>query len=89
MKTAAESTGLTGQDKQGCRSERPATAAPARNIPGATWIDDEAVADTIRVWAPYYGGKLTEAEAVEILMNVKNLVEVLVQAGRKARCKTA
>lgn len=83
MKTASESTGLAGQIEQGCRSERPATAAAARNIPGAAWINDEAVADTIRVWAPYYGGKLTEAEAVEILMNFTNFVDALVQAERK------
>ena len=66
-----------------CHSDRTATAAAARNLPGAAWITDAAVADTIRVWAPYYGGKLTESEAVEILMNVKNLVDALVQAERK------
>lgn len=89
MKTPAEGTGFAGETEQVCRSNRPATAAAARNIPGAAWIDDEAVADTIAVWAPYYGDKLTETEAVEILMNVKNLVEVLIQADRNRRCKTA
>lgn len=89
MKTPAEMTGLVGQNEQVCPSNPRATAAAARNIPGAAWIDDEAVADTIAVWAPYYGGKLTEAEAVEILMNVKNLVDVLIQADRNRRCKTA
>jgi len=83
MKIAANSTGLTGQPEQGCRVDRPATAAAARNLPGAAWITDAAVADTIQVWSPYYGGKLTESEAVEILMNVKNLVDALVQAERK------
>lgn len=80
MTKAAEMTGLTGQPEQGCRWDRPATAAAARNIPGAAWITDEAIADTIRVWAPYYGGKLTESEAVEILMNFMNLIDALVQA---------
>jgi hypothetical protein len=83
MKNPTNPTGLTGQIEQGCRSERPATAAAARNLPGAAWITDEAVADTIRVWAPSYGGKLTESEAVEILMNVKNLVEALIRAKRR------
>jgi len=83
MKTRAEMTGLTGQTEQGCRSDRSATAAAARNIPGAAWITDEAIADTIQVWAPYYGGKLTEREAVEILMNFTNLVDALVQAKKE------
>ena len=88
MKTPAEMTGLTGQSEQGCRLDRPATAAAARNIPGAAWITDEAIADTIQVWAPYYGGKLTEREAVEILMNFTNLVDALVQAKRRQPCTT-
>jgi len=41
------------------------------------------VEDTRRVWSPYYGRELTEGEAVEILMNVKNLADVLVQARRR------
>lgn len=54
-----------------------------RRPPGAAWITDEAIADTRRVWSPYYGRELTEVEAVEILMNVRNLADVLVQAKRK------
>ena len=54
-----------------------------RRPPGAAWITDEAVEDTRRVWSPYYGRELTEGEAVEILMNVKNLADVLVQARRR------
>lgn len=89
MKGPAERTGFAGQNEQVCPSTRPATAAAARNIPGAAWIDDEAVAYTIRVWSPYYGGTLTEAEAVEILMNFTNFVDALVQAERNRECKTA
>jgi len=54
-----------------------------RRPPGAAWITDEAIADTRRVWSPYYGRELTDDEAVEILMNVRNLADVLVQAGRR------
>jgi hypothetical protein len=82
MKNPELTTGLTGQLEQGCGVSRPATATAARNIPGAAWITEAAVEDTIAVWAPYYGGKLTEAEAVEILMNVKNLIDVLVPQER-------
>ena len=83
MQKLADTTGLSGQHEQGCCLDRSATAAAARNIPGAAWITDEAVEDTIQVWGPSYGGKLTENEAVEILMNVKSLVDVLIQAERK------
>jgi len=53
------------------------TAMAARNLPNAAWITNEAVAETIRVWTPYYGKKLTDHEAVEILTNLKNLVYTL------------
>ena len=46
-------------------------------------ITDEAIADTRRVWSPYYGHELTDAEAIEILTNVRQLAELLVQAKRK------
>lgn len=89
MQNRRESTGFTGQLEQECRPDRPPTAAAARNLPGAAWITDELVAFTIETWAPYYGGKLTDSEAVEILMIVKNLVDALVQAKRNSKCKTA
>jgi len=79
MQTPAETTGLVAPPEQGCP---PADAIP-RRPPGAAWITDEAVEDTRRVWSPYYGRELTENEAVEILMNVKNLADVLVQARRR------
>lgn len=72
-------TGLSAPPEQGC----PASDAMSRRPPGAAWITDEAIADTRRVWSPYYGRELTEAEAVEILMNVRNLADVLVQARRR------
>ena len=82
MKTAADSTGLTGQIEQGCRSKRPATAQAARNVPGASWITEELVAKTQRVWSPRYGRPITGAEAVEMLMTVKRLAEILLRAER-------
>jgi hypothetical protein len=39
--------------------------------PGTAWITDEAIADTRRVWAPYYGRERTEHEASEILMKAQ------------------
>jgi len=82
MKNSADSAGLSTSIMPRCKPDQ-TTAAAARNLPGAAWITDEAVADTIQVWAPYYGGKLTEREAVEILLNFMDFVDALVQAERK------
>ena len=79
MNPPRNSTGLSTPPEQGC----PVSDAMPRRPPGAAWITDEAIADTRRVWSPYYGRELTEAEAVEILMTVRNLADVLVQAGRR------
>jgi len=58
-------------------------------VTSQTRFTDEAIADTIQVWAPYYGGTLTESDAVEILMNVTDFIDTLVQAERKKEpCKT-
>lgn len=81
----ADSSGFAAPPEQRCP---PADALP-RRPPGAAWITDEAVEDTRRVWSPYYGRELTDGEAVEILMNVRNLADVLVQAGRRRACRTA
>lgn len=44
------------------------------------WITDELLARTIDVWSANYGRPISEDEAVEILMNVKRLAEVLLEA---------
>lgn len=82
MNNTSEMTGFEGDSEQLWVSNRELTAAAARNQPGAAWITDAAVAETIRVWSPHYGRSITEAEAVEIQMNVVGLAEALVQAER-------
>lgn len=79
MRRTADSTGLTAPVEQGCPSPGPVPNRP----PGTAWITDEAIADTRRVWSPYYGRDLTEDEAIEILMNVKGLAQTLVQTRRR------
>jgi len=69
---AADSTGLMSPDEQGCPP-----------VGAAAWFTDEAIADTRRVWSPYYGRELTDGEAVEMLFNVRNLAKTLVNARRK------
>ena len=44
------------------------------------WISEELLAETIEVWSEAYGRVIGEDEAVEILMIVKRLGEVLLKA---------
>ena len=43
-----------------------------RQLP--TWITEELVLETLRVWQPYYEGELTQADAIEILMSIERLL---------------
>jgi hypothetical protein len=40
------------------------------------WVTPELLADTLRVWQPYYGS-LTSQDALAIIMNVGSLFDVL------------
>jgi hypothetical protein len=86
MPRSAESTGLLSLAEQGCSrqnaSDPSTTAVAARRVPGAAWITQTMVEDTRRVWSPRYGYELSDAEAVEILMNVRRLVQVLWKGGQ-------
>ena len=78
MKKARNETGFRAGSEQGC----PSSGAVLPRSPGTAWITEEAIADTRQVWSPDYGRELTDAEAIEILVNVRDLAEVLVQAKR-------
>lgn len=73
-----ESTGLSGENEQAecveATGPRPLSLA---------WISEELLAKTIDVWSANYGRPISEDEAVEILMNVKRLAEVLVDARKE------
>ncbi len=47
------------------------------------WISDELLAKTIDVWSTNYGRPISEDEAVEILMNVKRMGELLLRLRRE------
>jgi hypothetical protein len=57
-------------------------------VPGPTaarplstqWLSDERIAEARRVWSKAYGRVISDDEAVEILMNVRRLAEVLLRA---------
>jgi hypothetical protein len=41
------------------------------------WISSELIEDTLRVWQPYYEHRLTIDDAVQILLGVDRLLDVL------------
>ena len=46
--------------------------------PGAPkWITPEEIEDTIRVWQPKYRQLLTAKDALEMLLNVRSLLDAL------------
>ena len=51
-------------ENRGCLQARPPIVMPPAT---PSWIDEELVRRTIRVWQPYYRGPLTPEDAVEIL----------------------
>ncbi|HOJ76375.1 MAG TPA: hypothetical protein PLV57_21780 [Phycisphaerae bacterium] len=77
-KISCESTGLSALDEQAVpslqRRRRPLSLA---------WISDELLADTIELWSESYGRPISEDEAVEILMNVKRMGELLLRLRRE------
>ena len=44
------------------------------------WLSDERITEARRVWSKAYGRVISDGEAVEILMNVRRLAEVLLRA---------
>jgi hypothetical protein len=44
------------------------------------WLTDERIAEARRVWSKTYGRVISDDEAIEILMNVRRLAEILLRA---------
>jgi len=64
---------LAAADVNGQGTDRPLSQA---------WITEDLIADTRRTWSPVYGREISDEEAIEMLTNVKQLVEVLLRAKR-------
>jgi hypothetical protein len=47
------------------------------------WISDELLAETQWVWSQAYDREIAADEAIQILLNVRRLAEVLLRAGSK------
>ena len=57
----------------------PDAAAAVRGVRAdlPAWITADLIAETLRVWQPYYAPPLTPEDAIGILLNVGNLFGVL------------
>ncbi|WP_425614204.1 hypothetical protein NA78x_004066 [Anatilimnocola sp. NA78] len=49
------------------------------------WLSDERISEARRVWSKAYGRVISDDEAVEILMNVRRLAEILLHAEEEKR----
>ena len=81
MSLSSELAGFPSQTGHHGDVPVPASVRP----PSSTWIPDELLAETRRVWSKAYGRMISTDEAVEILTNVKRLAEVLMRAKAEER----
>jgi hypothetical protein len=79
MHSLAKSAGFTRENEH--HDEVP--EADRRRPLCMAWITDELIDETRKVWSPEYGRVLSADEAVEILMNVKRLAEMLMKIQRE------
>lgn len=56
-------------------------AGPRRRPLSAKWITDELLAETRRVWTRYLGRVVTDDEAIEMLINVRNAALAILGIG--------
>ena len=61
------------------------SSAATSRPPVRGWITDEMIAETQQVWGAYLGRPVPEDEAIEMLVNVHRLAEVLAKAVRKQK----
>lgn len=76
--SVASSPKLTGfPSKTGHHGPEPGRAS---DRPLSTlWLSDDRIAEARRVWSNAYGRVISEEEAIEILMNVRRLAEILLR----------
>ncbi len=75
----ADPTGLSAPESQ----PQCAPNTPPERALSTAWVSDELLAETRDVWSEAYGYEIEDAEALEILMNVKRLGEVLMRAQKE------
>lgn len=82
MTNQPKSTGLTLQNEQHDQATQPAPLPPIRPLAQA-WITPTLLAENQQAWSKAYGRTLSEAETVEIIMNLRRLAEALLQAHKE------
>lgn len=78
-RNTADPTGLPAPESQ----PQCAPNTPPERALSTAWVSDELLAETRDVWSEAYGHEIDDAEAMEILMNVKRLGEVLMKARKE------
>jgi len=70
---------ITGILEKHTESDDVSTSAPY----SAKWISEDLLTETREVWSKAYGRVLSNEEAIEILMNVKRMAEILIEMQRE------
>ena len=73
-----ESTGFRAPDEQ-----LVSDGTAGGRTPSTAWITDEWIERAIDVWSEVYGRPISEDEAVEILVNLKRLIDVMLKARKE------
>ncbi len=60
-------------------SSLPRSASTASAVPAGApaWVDEALLAETLRVWQPYYADPLTAADALAIVLGAARLQEAV------------
>lgn len=66
--------------KQNNRSPKPPAAAVPLGAPA--WVTAELIEHTLRVWQPFYEDQLIPEDALEIIMSVDRVSDLLSSGGR-------
>lgn len=69
-------TGFSAGDEQPCQEPRVDSGRPL----SLSWITDDLLRYTREVWSKAYGRPVSEDEAIEMLLNVRRLAELMVKA---------
>lgn len=71
---------ITGTLDKHTESDEVSTSAPY----SAQWISEDLLIETREVWSKAYSRVLSNEEAIEILMNVKRMAEVLIEMQKES-----
>lgn len=80
--TAAKVTTGRRRSREAQPQGKPAASSRPLDI---AWITDELIAEHRRVWSRMYGRDISESEAIEIIMNIKRLAEIVLESLNQER----